>query len=179
MAEARSGGAPSGLKPFGERGWSLRRSGLTFPVGTDRRIGFCDPEFGEVDGVPGGARVKTFALRPEPRAPYLFDPLWILPNKSAAPLPMTRHIPKRRHRRSIRLQGYDSIQPGVYFVTIFTHNREPLFGQVMDGEMVLNALGRMAWEEWSKIPDHFPLLNWTSSWGCPITSMASYELWML
>jgi len=56
--------------------------------------------------------------------------------------------PERHHRRSIRLKGYDYTRPGAYFITICTHNREPLFGRVVDGEMVLNALGEIVWEEW-------------------------------
>ncbi len=66
------------------------------------------------------------------------------------------HDPKRHHRRSIRLKGYDYTQPGAYFVTICTHNREPLFGRVVDGEMVLNAFGEIVWACWGEIPDHFP-----------------------
>jgi putative transposase len=41
-------------------------------------------------------------------------------------------------RRSIRLPGYDYAQNGVYFVTMVTQGRKPLFGDVVDGEMVLN-----------------------------------------
>ncbi len=59
-----------------------------------------------------------------------------------------RYDPAKHHRRSIRLPGYDYTQPGAYFVTICTHNREPLFGRVVNGEMVLNAWGRIVWEEW-------------------------------
>ena len=59
-----------------------------------------------------------------------------------------RYDPTKHHRRSIRLPGYDYTQPGAYFVTICTHNREPLFGHVVNGEMVLNAWGRIVWEEW-------------------------------
>ena len=67
-----------------------------------------------------------------------------------------RYDPKRHHRRSIRLKGYDYTQPGAYFVTTCTHNREPLFGRVVDGEMVLNALGEIVWACWREIPIHFP-----------------------
>jgi len=58
--------------------------------------------------------------------------------------------PNRHHRRSIRLKGYDYTQPGAYFVTICTHNRESLFGRVVDGEMMLNAFGEIVWEGWSR-----------------------------
>ena len=56
--------------------------------------------------------------------------------------------PKRHHRRSIRLKGYDYTRPGAYFVTICAHNRECLFGEVVDGEMVLNEYGEIVREEW-------------------------------
>ena len=61
---------------------------------------------------------------------------------------MTQYNPQRYRRRSIRLPGHDYTQPGAYFVTICTYNREPLFGQVVDGKMVMNAFGRIVWEEW-------------------------------
>ena len=56
----------------------------------------------------------------------------------------------RRHRRSIRLKGYDYRQPGAYFVTICTHRWQSLFGEVIDGEMVLNPVGRIVEKEWLK-----------------------------
>ena len=46
-------------------------------------------------------------------------------------------------RRSLRLKGYDYAQPGAYFVTIVTQGREPLFGEIVAGEMLLNDAGRM------------------------------------
>jgi len=54
------------------------------------------------------------------------------------------------HRRSIRLPGYDYADAGAYFITICTHGRACLFGQVVDGEMRLNALGEIVREEWEK-----------------------------
>ena len=58
--------------------------------------------------------------------------------------------PQKHHRRSIRLKGYDYTQPGVYFITICTQNRLCLFGEVVDGEMVLNELGEIVRNEWLK-----------------------------
>lgn len=60
------------------------------------------------------------------------------------------------NRRSIRLQGYDYTQPGAYFITIVTQDRECLFGEVADGEMRLNEAGRVVEQCWLAIPDHFP-----------------------
>ena len=62
----------------------------------------------------------------------------------------------RRHRRSIRLSGFDYAQPGAYFVTICTHDRRPLLGDVVDGEVRLSRLGQAVRQCWNEIPDHFP-----------------------
>ena len=58
------------------------------------------------------------------------------------------HSPNIDHRRSIRLKGYDYSQCGAYFVTICTQNRECLFGDVRNAEMVLDDAGKIAREEW-------------------------------
>jgi REP element-mobilizing transposase RayT len=46
------------------------------------------------------------------------------------------------------LKGYDYGSIGAYFVTICTKDREHLFGEVRDGEMVLNELGEIVYHEW-------------------------------
>jgi len=56
--------------------------------------------------------------------------------------------PEKHHRRSIRLKGYDYSQAGAYFVTICTHDRECLFGEINQGEMAMNPCGRIVHEEW-------------------------------
>ena len=38
--------------------------------------------------------------------------------------------PAVHHRRSIRLQEYDYAQAGAYFITICTHNHQPIFGKI-------------------------------------------------
>ena len=60
------------------------------------------------------------------------------------------------HRRSMRLQGYNYSSSGTYFVTICTWNREYLFGDIVDGKMLLNELGKITRQCWWAIPDHFP-----------------------
>ena len=52
------------------------------------------------------------------------------------------------HRRSIRLQGYDYSRSGAYFVTLCAHERQCLFGEIVDGEMRLNDFGRIVVAEW-------------------------------
>ena len=58
--------------------------------------------------------------------------------------------PHRHHRQSIRLKGWDYSGAGYYFVTICTHGRENIFGEMVDGVMVLSALGEIVREEWLK-----------------------------
>jgi len=64
--------------------------------------------------------------------------------------------PDKHRRRSIRLEGYDYAQAGAYFVTICTHGRACLFGEVVDDRMEWNAAGRAADQCWCDIPTHFP-----------------------
>ena len=73
----------------------------------------------------------------------------------AIPSKMTRDQAKHR-RRSIRLQGYDYSQPGAYFVTICTQNYSYLFGDIVEGEMVLNEAGQMVQGVWDELPMHYP-----------------------
>jgi putative transposase len=56
--------------------------------------------------------------------------------------------PDIHHRQSTRLKGYDYSQPGAYFVTICTYRRDEIFGEVINGEMKLSALGEIVHEEW-------------------------------
>ncbi len=67
-----------------------------------------------------------------------------------------KYDPKKHNRRSIRLKGYDYTQPGGYFITMVTFQRECLFGDISDGKMKLSTWGHMADECWRAIPDHFP-----------------------
>ena len=69
---------------------------------------------------------------------------------------MNKYNPNIRHRKSIRLKGYDYSQAGKYFITICVQDRECLFGEIVDGKMMLNDAGRIANECWLNIPEHFP-----------------------
>jgi REP element-mobilizing transposase RayT len=57
---------------------------------------------------------------------------------------------------SARLAEYDYNQPGFYFVTICTKDKKFYFGKIVDYEMVLNDIGKMAQKFWLEIPEHFP-----------------------
>jgi putative transposase len=58
----------------------------------------------------------------------------------------------KHKRRSIRLQEYDYSQPGGYFVTMVTHHRACIFGEVVGGKMKLNDYGKIALTEWLRTP---------------------------
>jgi len=66
-----------------------------------------------------------------------------------------KYNPQIHHRRSIRLQGYDYSQNGAYFITLCTHNRECLFGQIQNGQMILNEYGKMVEQCWNNLSNHY------------------------
>jgi len=63
---------------------------------------------------------------------------------------------QKHHRRSIRLKEYDYAQPGAYFITIVTYQRDCLFGEIVNEEMILNEYGNIVDDCWCAIPEHFP-----------------------
>ena len=63
---------------------------------------------------------------------------------------------KKLHRGSIRLRKYDYGQPGAYFVTICTHQRECLFGEVEEGGILLSAAGIATRSIWETLPQRYP-----------------------
>lgn len=60
---------------------------------------------------------------------------------------------------STRLQNWDYGRNAAYFVTICTKNRFHYFGNIVDGEMQLSAIGKMAQKYWMEIPQHFPFVQ--------------------
>lgn len=65
---------------------------------------------------------------------------------------MFRTIEKYRIA-SARLKEYDYSAPNWYFVTINTKNHKEYFGEIKNGKMNLNDLGKTAEEEWIKTPE--------------------------
>lgn len=70
-----------------------------------------------------------------------------------------KYDPQKHHRRSIRLKGYDYTQPGAYFVTICAYQRMHVFGEVINGEMILNETGKIARDEWFKTAELRPYVK--------------------
>jgi len=64
--------------------------------------------------------------------------------------------PTTRHRRSLRLQGYDYRRVGACFITICARDRACLFGEVVGCEVRLNEVGAFVRACWEEIPAHFP-----------------------
>lgn len=62
---------------------------------------------------------------------------------------------KNKFHKSWRLKGYDYSQSGAYFITIVSQYREMLFGEVIDGEMILNDAGKMVRDVWLDLPGRF------------------------
>jgi len=62
-----------------------------------------------------------------------------------------KYNPDIHHRRSIRLKGYDYSQTGLYFITICTQNRLCLFGEIKNGEIILNDAGIMIDKWWNEL----------------------------
>lgn len=64
--------------------------------------------------------------------------------------------PDIHHRRSVRLKEYNYSEPGAYFVTLCAFQRECLFGDTVDSEMLINPFGEIVRDCWQRIPNHFP-----------------------
>jgi REP element-mobilizing transposase RayT len=61
----------------------------------------------------------------------------------------------KHQRHSMRLPGYDYSQSGAYFVTIVTHHRMCLFGDIFEGNMLLNQYGWIVDQAWKDLPLHY------------------------
>ncbi len=63
----------------------------------------------------------------------------------------------RTQRKSLRWAGFDYSAPGVYFITICTTSRRPLFAHVDDtGRLHPSPIGRSVSELWDDLPNRFP-----------------------
>ncbi|MBN2099716.1 MAG: transposase [Dehalococcoidia bacterium] len=70
-----------------------------------------------------------------------------------------RYDQDKHHRRSIRLGGYDYAQPGAYFVTICTYQRECLLGEIVDGNVRLSASGQIVADAWVWLAVQYPYVE--------------------
>lgn len=56
---------------------------------------------------------------------------------------MNKYDPNKHHRRSIRLDGWDYRSPGLYFITICTHERQNLFADPHFRDIAVHALANI------------------------------------
>jgi putative transposase len=75
---------------------------------------------------------------------------------NCAPSAHVTYDPQKHHRRSIRLPGADYAAGGAYFVTIVTHQRQRIFGEIRDMTMRRNACGDLAHTQLLALASHFP-----------------------
>ncbi len=69
---------------------------------------------------------------------------------------MTDKFQNKYRIPSARMAGWDYGSNALYFVTICTDNRMCCFGNIVNGEMQLSELGKIAHQYWTEIPNHFP-----------------------
>lgn len=62
--------------------------------------------------------------------------------------------PDIHRRNSIRLKGYDYSKEGAYYITICTKGRKNMFGEIVDGTIVLNEDGKIIKSTWRDLPNH-------------------------
>ncbi len=61
----------------------------------------------------------------------------------------------QHRRRSIRLPGVDYSEAGGYFITICSYRHVNDFGKIIDNEMHLSPIGKIAFEQWNCLPTRF------------------------
>ena len=59
-------------------------------------------------------------------------------------------------RKSLRLKNFNYSNAGAYFLTICSQDMRCIFGDVINGEMILNEAGQMVMDVWSEIPRNYP-----------------------
>ena len=70
-----------------------------------------------------------------------------------------KYDPDKHHRRSIRLKDYDYSRCGAYYVTICVQERLCLFGDVVNGKMIMSDAGEMIHRTWSQLPEKYPVVR--------------------
>ncbi|MFQ1047441.1 transposase [Avibacterium paragallinarum] len=66
------------------------------------------------------------------------------------------NVTEKPKRKIIRLQHYDYSQIGLYFITVCTHNKECLFGNIENHKMLMNDAGKMIQHWYLELEKKFP-----------------------
>jgi putative transposase len=62
-------------------------------------------------------------------------------------------------RKPLRLRFLDYSVAGVYFVTVCTHMRRRILGEIVDDQLVLSAAGRIVGQQIEQVPKRLPGVN--------------------
>ncbi len=62
---------------------------------------------------------------------------------------------RMKSRKPNRLKGYDYAQLGYYYVTMCTKDRAERFGDIQNGEMILNKRGKIVFACWNDLTNHY------------------------
>jgi REP element-mobilizing transposase RayT len=62
-------------------------------------------------------------------------------------------------KNSLRKPDHDYRLPGYYMVTINTYQKQPLFGEINQGQLIPTQLGLMTQKIWHEIPQHEPTVK--------------------
>jgi len=65
-------------------------------------------------------------------------------------------VARYKLHKQFRLPYYNYSSTGLYFITICTKNRNPLFGNIRDGHIIPSDIGKIAIECWENIPFKSP-----------------------
>ncbi len=71
---------------------------------------------------------------------------------------MSKQFKNKYRIEPTRLKNWDYGWNAPYFLTICTKDRFHFFGEVLNGQMVLNEIGMIAHNNWLQIPNHFPFV---------------------
>ena len=66
-----------------------------------------------------------------------------------------KYNPDIHKRRYIRLKEYNYSQQGVYFITACIKHRDPILGNIIKGNMILNDVGLMVEKAWDELNDNY------------------------
>jgi len=83
----------------------------------------------------------------------------------------------QHNRKSNRLKDYDYTLAGAYFVTIVTNQHQPMFGEIINGEVTLNSLGLIAYEQWQRLGKRFTKADFSTFVIMPNHVHGIIQLW--
>lgn len=64
----------------------------------------------------------------------------------------------QRRPNSLRLQGYDYSQAGMYFITVVVKDRKHIFGEIVNETMMINEAGTIVQGVWKSLAKQYPVI---------------------